>query len=168
MPAYFLLTSTTGCEQVNNSTVTEEIHKTPTYTGKPSAPITFTHNYDGTSYLGDTENISLVFSAGISGEILISIISKDGIISEGDITLAKNVTANEKVIIPMTLSLPEEGRYYLSINTSITENGSTQSKSFALAISTPQAKKLKNETNSLDKTKRNIIIMDAEEKIIQE
>ncbi len=163
-----------GCEQVNNNQEVEATAKNTTKTvntptGKPSAPIQFTHDYDGLSHAGELELVHLNFTSGLDGELLVEINSKDNITAEGDITLIKNVSANETITIPITLSLANDGKYYVNINAQLTtSDGNMQSKSFALAVSTQTTKKTTQEKTKPESSKNKIIVMDAKEDIRQD
>ncbi|MGH1469564.1 MAG: hypothetical protein ACRBCS_00110 [Cellvibrionaceae bacterium] len=157
-----------GCGQVTPAATHEKNRTTSSHTGKPSAPIQLTHNYDGVSYLGERENLTLSVTSGIAGTLAISVSSKEGIIVEGIQAFSQDVAANEKLNIPLAISLSEEGKYYLTIHTAITTDNGNQSKTFALAISTPEPKNSTNTFQDLEKTAPKMKIMDAEEEVKQE
>lgn len=174
-----------GCEQVNNNATDNTANKTahanesPDHVnesksahtlGKPSAPILLSHDYDGVSHVGEIENFSLTITSAEAGTLSVTVTSKDDLLTTGTIDQQQTVTAQEPMQVPVSLSVPQNGKYYLSINTTLTTNNSAnqsaQSKAFSIAISTPENTQEKISDDS-EKSKPSIKIFEAEETIRQ-
>jgi hypothetical protein len=107
---------------------------------KPSAAIHFSSSYDGQTTLNELESFEIKVKSGTAGELTVDITNKENILSAGNIQKTHSVVAGEIVSIPVAVTLSVEGKYYLNIHASINVNGKVQSKSFAIALFSDEAK----------------------------
>lgn len=101
---------------------------------KPSAPISFRHNYDGETSFGEIESLELTFSVASAGELAIQISGDAGVIQNGEHRSSHHLAAGESVTIPLSVSLPTAEKHYLNIQASIAMDGVQQGKAFSLAL----------------------------------
>lgn len=138
---------------------------------KPGANLRFSHNYDGTSKVGEYEYIELRFTHHSSGNnelIKITLNPTDAVdITEG---LHFEFTATDPELrIPITINAKQNGKHYLGIYTEvIDQNANKRSRVFELPIQVGD----KTDNISLQKTRpvytrdgRKLSILEAVERL---
>jgi len=136
---------------------------------KPGAPIDFTHNYDGTTVAGELESFEITLSSRVKGGLKALVYSRDNILVGDNIEQSKPLEVGETLVIPVTVSSPTDGKFYLNVQASSQINEQKMGRAFSLAIYVGNWEKASKSTNGQVKTtgegKEKVIIMPAQETI---
>ena len=133
---------------------------------KPGAPITMKSTYGGHTDIGVEDNFDIMFTAKMAGDLTVTIHSEDNILTAGDITISKAVVAGETLLVPVSVVVVEDGKYYLKILTRLNNDYQNRARAFGIAIYAGNWKANNSIRNQKHPSVDGIIIMPAEETII--
>ncbi len=132
---------------------------------KPGAPVRFDHNYDGSTELAEQEIVDLYIIPEFDIDKLdVKVLSTSQILAGREFDYSAAAKGSEPVLIPVTVSSNEAGRFYINIHVTSEANGAISTRSFALPITVGDVPKKKSKATFMGDGER-VRMMDAEETV---
>jgi len=132
---------------------------------KPGAAIDFTSDYRGSSTLGEVDTIEFSFTSVHAGLLVVSLRSKDLVMTAGDVEQSQVVEAGETVRIPVDVLMSAAGKYYINMLATIEIEGKRSARAFALPLYAGDWAAAKNRQQKALPSEGNVIIMQALESL---
>lgn len=139
---------------------------------KPGAAVQFEHSYDGSTAIGEIEEIQLQFKEQYDAGVLTITLDPQGdlLVDSGALSESFSLQGDEPLLIDIGLSAEAVGRHYLHIFATVTGlDGNEQTRAFAMSLKVGDETVLNNQKATVEETSNGepIILLPAVEAIIQ-